>query len=166
MPATTFTAPVAVLNVRPAGTVEPEATDRVALLGDAATPFNVSAVKALTTAVAPVRPLIPEALSLDATITANTVSVSVDSLLAGLISKVPAGAVIRAVLTAVCAIAAPDHVMAITEPAVESRRTRTLRLLLMCDMMLFFSMIIWPGRSKRVWRTGRVAKYRARCRRR
>jgi hypothetical protein len=67
-----------VLKVRPAGTEEPEATESTAFDGDAATPLIVSEVNALTTAVPPARPLMPEALSLVATIgDAATVTVAV-----------------------------------------------------------------------------------------
>ena len=99
VPAATLTLPVVVLNVRPAGTA-PGATDKVAFDEVAARPLSVSPVNAFTTAVAPARPFTPVALSLVATITARMVSVSVDSLFAALISKVPAGADMRAVLTA------------------------------------------------------------------
>jgi hypothetical protein len=50
----------------------------VALVGEAAAPATVSEVNALTTAVAPARPLMPVALSLVATIgAASTVTVTV-----------------------------------------------------------------------------------------
>ncbi len=147
VPAATLTLPVAVSNTRPAGTA-PGATDRVALLGLAATPLTVSAVNALTTAVAPARPLIPVALSLVATMTASTVSVSVDSLFAALISNAPAGAATRAVLTAVWAIAAPGMAMAMIGAAVPRRRTRVFRRLPESGAMLVFSMIRSPGKSK------------------
>jgi hypothetical protein len=101
VPGATSTLPVEVLKVRPAGTEEPAATESTAFDGEAATPLIVSEVNALTTAVPPARPLMPEALSLVATTTARTVSVSTASLFAVLLSKVLAGAATRAVLTAV-----------------------------------------------------------------
>jgi hypothetical protein len=78
VPGATSTLPVEVLKVRPAGTEEPAATESTAFDGEAAAPLIVSEVNALTTAVPPARPLMPEALSLVATIgEASTVTVAV-----------------------------------------------------------------------------------------
>ena len=97
VPAATLTLPVAVSNVRPAGTA-PGATDKTAFDGLAATPFTVSAVKAFTTAVAPDAPFTPVALSLVATMTANTVLVSSAVLLTGSRSVYPDGTATEAEL--------------------------------------------------------------------
>ena len=59
VPAATLTLPVAVSNVRPAGTVEPDATCRMALVVVAGDPLIVLPVKTLSRLFAPVTPLTP-----------------------------------------------------------------------------------------------------------
>ena len=66
VPETTPTFPVATLNVSCGGTAE--LTLKVALVGVAANPLMVSEAKALRTFAAPVAPLMPDTLSLVATI--------------------------------------------------------------------------------------------------
>ena len=104
VPAGTSTSPVVGLSV---GTGSPGlfgvagvTTLKVALLVVAGAPFSVSPSNAFVTAVAPVAPLIPAALSFVATITAKIVSLSVAVLLELSSSIAPDGAVIVAVLTA------------------------------------------------------------------
>ena len=67
VPGFTSTLPVAGSKTSCAGTVEPVATVRMELAVVAAALLMVSPVKAFTTAVAPVAPLMPVALSLVAT---------------------------------------------------------------------------------------------------
>ena len=59
VPAATETLPVAVSNVRAAGTVEPVATLKIALAEVAAAPLTLLPVSALMTLLAPLAPLTP-----------------------------------------------------------------------------------------------------------
>ena len=68
VPGFTSTFPVAESKTSCAGTVEPVAKLRFTFANDAGAEFNVSLVKAFTTAAAPEAPLMPVALSLVAMI--------------------------------------------------------------------------------------------------
>ena len=67
VPEFTLTLPVTGSNTRPAGTVEPEAKLRIEFAVVAGAPLIWSPVKAFTTLLAPVAPLMPETVSAVAT---------------------------------------------------------------------------------------------------